>query len=204
SRRRGRSQRPPCVSSRISGGAAASRSARESHCNRDGPSRGHRGAADSERRDRSGRDRARAAHYIDRELGGALSSFRQAYTAGLAALDRYARASRGAAFTQLSKVDQDSLLIDVETGTATGFTGSSAQFFALLLNHTHQGTFGDPYYGGNANFVGWDLIGYPGVRTNVTAADQQRMEQHDLKPNHKSAYDYESFTKASEDHKHGD
>ena len=149
-----------------------------------------------------GATEARAAHYIDRELGGALSSFRQAYTAGLAALDRYARASRGAAFTQLSKVDQDSLLIDVETGTATGFTGSSAQFFALLLNHTHQGTFGDPYYGGNANFVGWDLIGYPGVRTNVTAADQQRLEKHDLKPNHKSAYDYESFTKASEDHKH--
>ena len=65
------------------------------------------------------------------------------------------------------------MLIDVETGAATGFTGSSAQFFALVLNHTHQGTFGDPYYGGNANFVGWDLIGYPGVRTMVTAADQQ-------------------------------
>jgi len=150
-----------------------------------------------------GATEARAAHYIDRELGGALASSRPAYTAGLAALDRYARASRGAAFTQLSKVDQDSLLIDVETGAATGFTGSSAQFFALLLNHTHQGTFGDPYYGGNANFVGWDLIGYPGVRTNVTAADQQRLEKHDLKPNHRSAYDYESFTKASEDHAHG-
>jgi gluconate 2-dehydrogenase gamma chain len=149
-----------------------------------------------------GATEARAAHYIDRELGGALASSRQAYTAGLAALDGYARASRGAAFTQLSKGDQDSLLIDVEAGTATGFTGSSAQFFALLLNHTHQGTFGDPYYGGNANFVGWDLIGYPGVRTNVTVADQQRLEKHDLKPNHKSAYDYESFTKASEDHKH--
>jgi gluconate 2-dehydrogenase gamma chain len=151
-----------------------------------------------------GATEARAAHYIDRELGGALASSRQAYTAGLAALDRYARSSRGAAFSQLSKVDQDSVLIDVETGTATGFTGSSAQFFALLLNHTHQGTFGDPYYGGNANFVGWDLLGYPGVRTNVTAADQQHLEKHDLKPNHKSAYDYESFTKASEDHKHGD
>ena len=151
-----------------------------------------------------GATEARAAHYIDRALGGALASSRPAYTSGLAALDRYARSSRGAAFTQLSPTDQDSVLIDVETGAATGFTGSSAAFFALLLGHTHQGTFGDPYYGGNANFVGWDLLGYPGVRTNVTAADQQRMERRDLKPNHKSAYDYESFTKASEDHKHGD
>jgi gluconate 2-dehydrogenase gamma chain len=140
---------------------------------------------------------ARAAHYIDRALGGALASSRQAYTAGLAALDRYARSSRGQAFTELSATDQDSVLIDVETGAATGFTGSSATFFALVLNHTHQGTFGDPYYGGNANFIGWDLIGYPGIRTMVTAADQKSLEGRTLKPNHKSAYDYESFTKAS-------
>jgi gluconate 2-dehydrogenase gamma chain len=143
-----------------------------------------------------GATEARAAHYIDRALGGALASSRQAYTAGLAALDRYSRSSRGKAFTELSATDQDSVLIDVETGAATGFTGSSAQFFALVLNHTHQGTFGDPYYGGNANFIGWDLIGYPGIRTMVTVADQQSLEAHTLKPNHKSAYDYESFTKA--------
>jgi gluconate 2-dehydrogenase gamma chain len=147
-----------------------------------------------------GATEARAAHYIDRALGGALASSRQAYTAGLAALDRYSRSSRGKAFTELSATDQDSVLIDVETGAATGFTGSSAQFFALVLNHTHQGTFGDPYYGGNQNFVGWDLIGYPGIRTMVTAADQKSLEAHTLKPNHKSAYDYESFTKAG---KHG-
>lgn len=140
---------------------------------------------------------ARAAHYIDRALGGALASSRQAYTAGLAALDRYSRSSRGKPFTALSATHQDSVLIEVETGAATGFTGSSAAFFGLVLNHTHQGTFGDPYYGGNANFIGWDLIGYPGIRTMVTAVDQQRLEQHDLEPNHKSAYDDESFTKAS-------
>jgi gluconate 2-dehydrogenase gamma chain len=144
-----------------------------------------------------GATEARAAHYIDRALGGALASSRPAYTAGLAALDRYSRSSRSKAFTELSATDQDSVLIDVETGAATGFTGSSALFFALVLNHTHQGTFGDPYYGGNANFIGWDLIGYPGIRTMVTAADQQQLEKHDLKPNHKSAYDYQNFTKAT-------
>ena len=144
-----------------------------------------------------GATEARAAHYIDRALGGALASSRPAYTSGLAALDRYARSSRGAAFTQLSPTDQDSVLIDVETGAATGFTGSSAAFFALLLGHTHQGTFGDPYYGGNANFIGWDLISYPGVRTMVTSADQQQLEKHALKPNHKSAYDTDMFTKAT-------
>ncbi len=140
---------------------------------------------------------ARAVHYIDRALGGALASSRQAYTSGLTALDAYARSSRGAPFLQLSPTDRDSLLIDVETGAATGFQGSSAAFFAMVLGHTHQGTFGDPYYGGNANFVGWDLIGYPGVRTMVAPSDQAALERGELKPNHKSAYDYESFTKAS-------
>src|SRR5262249_6523303 len=41
-----------------------------------------------------GAKEARAVHYIDRALGGALSSSRQAYASGLAALDTYARASR--------------------------------------------------------------------------------------------------------------
>jgi gluconate 2-dehydrogenase gamma chain len=145
-----------------------------------------------------GATEAQAVHYIDRALGGALASSKGAYTSGLAALDAYARSSRGAPFAQLTPVDQDSLLIDVETGAATGFTGSSAAFFAMLLNHTHQGTFGDPYYGGNARFIGWDLIQYPGVRTMVTAADQQALEHHQLKPTHKGAYDYSSFQKADD------
>jgi gluconate 2-dehydrogenase gamma chain len=155
---------------------------------------------------------ARAAHYIDRALGGALASSRQAYANGLASLDRYAQSSRGKRFIDLSHTDQDSVLIDVETGAATGFAGSSAQFFALVLNHTRQGMFGDPYYGGNASFIGWDLLGYPGVRTMVTPADQKALEAHQLKPNHKSAYDYETFNKATaqrdqhahEDQAHGD
>jgi gluconate 2-dehydrogenase gamma chain len=144
-----------------------------------------------------GATEARAVRYIDRALGGALSSSRQAYASGLAALDRYSRSSRGKPFTELSATDQDSVLMDVETGAATGFPERSSVFFALVLTHTHQGTFGDPYYGGNANFVGWDLIAYPGIRTMVTAAEQQSLEKKDLKPNHKSAYDYDAFTKAT-------
>src|SRR5207244_4577181 len=45
------------------------------------------------------------------------------YRSGLAALDRYAQSSRGKTFKELSPTDQDSVLIDVETGAATGFTG---------------------------------------------------------------------------------
>ena len=50
----------------------------------------------------------------------------------------------------------------METNVATGLHAGAATFFNLVRAHTIQGTFCDPYYGGNANFVGWDLIGYPG------------------------------------------
>lgn len=124
-----------------------------------------------------GATEAMAVRYIDRALAGALQPQREAYRVGLAALDRYARTSRGKPFLQLSPTDRESLLIDVETGTATGanvgFAGSSAAFFALVRGHVWQGTFGDPFYGGNANFVGWDLVGYPGVRTYVGPGEQR-------------------------------
>ena len=85
------------------------------------------------------------------------------------------------------------MLSDVETGNVPGFADAPA-FFALVRAHTLQGTFCDPYYGGNAGFVGWDLLGYPGVRTFVSA-DEQRLGA-DVPANHKSAYDYDMFTKA--------
>jgi gluconate 2-dehydrogenase gamma chain len=144
-----------------------------------------------------GAKEARVAHYIDRALGGGLAASRQTYASGIAALDRYSQSSRGKRFLELSGTDQDSVLIDCETGGATGFIGSSAQFFAMLLSHTRQGMFGDPYYGGNANFAGWDLIGYPGVRTAVSPNDQQALEGGQLKVLRRSAYDYASFNKAT-------
>ncbi len=97
--------------------------------------------------------------------------------------------------------------MSVESGSVPGFAESPA-FFGMVRAHVIQGTFCDPYYGGNANFVGWDLIGYPGVRT-MAGPDDQRLGA-DVTPNHKSAYDYELFTKASADAepihggKHGD
>jgi gluconate 2-dehydrogenase gamma chain len=136
---------------------------------------------------------ARAAHYIDRALGGALASSIEAYRNGLAAVDIYARASKSAPFAQLSTQQQDAVLSDMENNVATGFTPDASTFFNLVRAHTIQGTFSDPYYGGNANFVGWDLIGYPGIRLAVTANDQRL--DHRLVPTHKSAYDYAMFSK---------
>ena len=145
--------------------------------------------------DGPGATEARAACYIDRALGGALASSRETYAACLAATDAYARASKGAAFATLAPADQDRILGEMEEGIATGFEPSSRGFFNLVRGHTIQGTFCDPYYGGNADFVGWDLIGYPGLRLVVTE-DDQRMDAPP--PRHRSAYGFGRFTTPDE------
>src|SRR5579864_5707672 len=63
-----------------------------------------------------GAKEARVVHYIDKALGSALANSRQAYAAGLASLDKYAAASRGKGFLELTPHDQESVLIDIETG----------------------------------------------------------------------------------------
>jgi gluconate 2-dehydrogenase gamma chain len=142
---------------------------------------------------------ARAAHYIDRALSGPLRSSREAYAAGLAALDAYAQSTKGALFARLSAPDQDAVLTDMEKNVATGFVPNAATFFNLVRSHTIQGTFCDPYYGGNANFVGWDLIGFPGLRMAV-GEDEQRMKAPN--PVRRSAYEDAMFTLKGGAHGH--
>jgi gluconate 2-dehydrogenase gamma chain len=128
---------------------------------------------------------ARADRYIDRGLAGALKSSRAAYTAGLAAVNAAAQSSKGAAFSKLPPADQDAVL--------TGIEQTSTPFFNLVRAHTIQGTFSDPFYGGNANFAGWSLIGYPGARI-VVSPNLQLMDKKP-EPSRKSAYDYGMFSK---------
>jgi gluconate 2-dehydrogenase gamma chain len=126
---------------------------------------------------------AGADRFIDRALAGALKNQRTAYSTGLAAIESQAQTTKGAPFGKLSAADQDAVLTAMQ----------STPFFNIVRAHTIQGTFSDPFYGGNENFIGWNLIGYPGARI-VVSANLQRM---DVKPeaSGKSAYDYGMFNK---------
>lgn len=128
---------------------------------------------------------ARADRYIDRGLAGALKASRDKYSIGLADLNSRAQIMKGRRFSSLASDDQDALLTAIEK--------TPAEFFDLIRTHTIQGTFGDPFYGGNANFIGWNLLGYPGTRTTVSA-DLQRLDKRS-EPSGKSAYDYPMFSK---------
>ena len=127
---------------------------------------------------------ARADRFIDRALAGALKNQRETYATGLAAIDSQAQSTKGGSFAKLSAADQDAVL--------TAMQGTP--FFNVIRTHTIQGTFSDPFYGGNQDFIGWNLIGYPGARI-VVSANLQRMDVKP-EPSGKSAYDYGMFKKA--------
>jgi gluconate 2-dehydrogenase gamma chain len=131
---------------------------------------------------------ARVLRYIDRALSGELASSRAAYTVGLAATDAYARSKFGAGFAALSASQQDVVLTDLEQNVATGFSPNSRAFFDLVREHALQGMFGDPYHGGNADFIGWDLVGFAGIKVAFTEAEQQL--DVTVVPAHKSVVDY--------------
>jgi gluconate 2-dehydrogenase gamma chain len=134
---------------------------------------------------------AGAARYIDFALGDALADFRATYDAGLEAVDAHARRAHGKSLIELDPDQQDGVLRDLEENRATGFTPSASAFFDLVLGHTLEGTFSDPHYGGNRDFIGWDLVGYPGIKLAV-AAEDQRFDSR-VKVTRVSAYDLPMF-----------
>ena len=118
---------------------------------------------------------AGCAIYIESALKDAYQSHRKTYSSGLAALDVHATSSGGKSFAALNTTEQDKILSDFEQNEKVAGFIDSAAFFELVRQHTLEGMFGDPSYGGNANFAGWDLIGYPGPRMFVSA-DMQKMD----------------------------
>jgi hypothetical protein len=92
------------------------------------------------------------------------------YRRGLKYVNAWAQKQFQADFVDLSEDQQDSVLQDMQDNKADTFdapTGSA--FFTVLRNHTIEGMFSDPLYGGNRGMVGWKLIGFPGARGYYTA-----------------------------------
>jgi len=119
------------------------------------------------------------------------SDLTDAYAAGLKAVDSYAQATHGSPFAKLGPDQQNAILTAMEANKAPGFTPDSRSFFNLIRGHAVQGMFCDPYYGGNANFVGWDLIGYPGIKL-VVPEEEQKLDVT-VKSSHKGTTDYSFF-----------
>jgi gluconate 2-dehydrogenase gamma chain len=111
-------------------------------------------------------------NYIDLALAGAYAELQDFYRRGLAALDAHCRGAYKESFTHLAPEKQDEVISALEEGKASGFTYPSArEFFVTLRVHTMEGMFADPLYGGNRDFAGWRLVGFPGAQAVFTPGD---------------------------------
>jgi hypothetical protein len=77
-----------------------------------------------------------------------LTRWQDQYASGIEALDKLA----GGDFAKAAKNEQDKILA----------TASVSTFTSLLFEHTIEGLYGAPEYGGNRGGSGWKEIGFPG------------------------------------------
>jgi gluconate 2-dehydrogenase gamma chain len=113
------------------------------------------------------------ADYIDRALSDFLAPEKTLFLEGLSVVDGFAQRSHGAPLTQLPAEQQDAVLTALEANTVPGFKPDSRTYFNRVRQLTMEGMFGDPFYGGNKAFAGWDLIRYPGPRLAVSPEEQK-------------------------------
>ena len=133
----------------------------------------------------AGATEAGVVYYIDRSLAGISADLQVAYRLGLRALDELCRREHGQSFAQLEAEAQDALVrrfLGPEVGSAPdGLLFSEAdqavgpdlpvigRLFTVVREHTVEGYFCDPVYGGNRGTVGWKLVGFPGAHWGYTA-----------------------------------
>jgi gluconate 2-dehydrogenase gamma chain len=122
-------------------------------------------------------------NYIDLALSGAYAELQDFYRRGLAQLEAYCRGTHKEPFVRLSPEQQDEVIASLESDNATGFTYPTArEFFSILRTHTMEGMFADPLYGGNKDFAGWRLVGFPGAQAIFTPTDLQSKQEFTRSP----------------------
>jgi len=146
-----------------------------------------------------GATQAGVVYYIDRAITGFSTGLQRVYRLGLRELERFCKQEHSASFVDLTVEQQDAVIrrcYGPETGgnetvhpeglarpgmerQDEGNAGSESQvginhellhtFFVVVREHTVEGYFCDPIYGGNRGTVGWRLVGFPGAQWGYTA-----------------------------------
>jgi gluconate 2-dehydrogenase gamma chain len=126
--------------------------------------------------------------YIDRQLAGPYGRDRHRYTQptfeeGVPEQGYQGSASPHQTYREgLKKLAGfDGLTLDQQDKALQAIEGT--HFFELLRAHTIEGMFCDPIHGGNADMIGWQLIGFPGPRmNNLNDMDRHFGEEFRPKP----------------------
>lgn len=95
------------------------------------------------------------------------------YRTAIRDIDRWCAKQHSMHFSALSGADQDDVLHGLESGDIELADVPAKAFFTMLWKNTVEGFLSDPIYGGNRDFAGWKLVGFPGPRYNYVAEIEQ-------------------------------
>lgn len=98
--------------------------------------------------------------------GHEIARLRALYRDGLAELDRRTAGplGLGGSFATVPPLVQESVLVALDV--------EGSPFFAALYDHTMEGIYSHPAYGGNQGFVGWETLCYQGDVHGVRFPDR--------------------------------
>lgn len=111
---------------------------------------------------------AGVVRYIDRGLAGFMRDLQSTYRNGLIAVKELTATMSSTTFLESDDATRQEIVGRLDrlgTDQPEEFAG---QFFRILREHTLQGFFGDPAYGGNVDSAGWKLVGFPGAQWGYT------------------------------------
>jgi gluconate 2-dehydrogenase gamma chain len=83
-------------------------------------------------------------------------------------------------FVELDTTAQDAVLHALDDDKIKLPNAPGKAFFDMLVDNTVEGFLADPIYGGNRDFAGWKLIGFPGPRYNYVAEIEQYGKRYDM------------------------
>lgn len=146
----------------------------------------------------AGATQAGVVYYIDRAISGFSPGLQRVYRLGLRELGSFCDREHSAQFVDLTVEQQDNIIrrflgkesgggeahpaglvqpaekrpdqVDEKSGSSDGIDIELLRsLFAVIREHTVEGYFCDPVYGGNRGAVGWRLVGFPGAQWGYTA-----------------------------------
>lgn len=107
----------------------------------------------------------------------------QLYRKSIAGLNKYCRNRfDGKEYAELPAEQQDQILHDMDEDKIKLENFPAQAFVSLLWQNTQEGFLSDPMYGGNHDFAGWKLIGFPGPRYNYVEEITQYGKPYPLPP----------------------
>jgi gluconate 2-dehydrogenase gamma chain len=122
-----------------------------------------------------GATRANVMIYIDRQLAGPYGTDKYRYTEPpfVEAAPEYGYQGKESPQQTyragIETLGADFATVDITEQDARLEAQQETYFFQLLRQHTIEGMFCDPMHGGNADLIGWQLIGYPGPQMSFRA-----------------------------------